>query len=171
MQDSYQSNPVLFKGDTFNSKLAEHALISYLKIIVRLTTQENIQSYNKNQDLISNIDNFKVAIGFGLHAGWAIEGAIGTELKIDISYLSSNVNWSSRLEGLTKTYKKEILFTDTIFNLIKSSFMKQLIRHIDRVSVENSGVINDIYTIDLNVELLQNYQQRKTLIRQVVNKH
>ena len=95
-----------------------------------------------------------MAIGFGLHAGWAIEGAIGTELKIDISYLSSNVNWSSRLEGLTKTYKKEILFTDTIFNLIKSSFMKQLIRHIDRVSVENSGVINDIYTIDLNVELL-----------------
>ena len=99
--------------------------------------------------MIKHIENFKVAIGFGLHAGWAIEGAIGTELKIDISYLSSNVNWSSRLEGLTKVYKKEILFTDTIYNLIRSSFMKSLIRKIDKVTVDGSNVSNDIYTIDL----------------------
>lgn len=58
MKDSYQQNPILLKGDTFNSKLAEHALISYLKIIVRLSTQENIQAYNKNPDLIGNIENF-----------------------------------------------------------------------------------------------------------------
>ena len=76
-----------------------------------------------------------MSIGFGLHAGWAIEGGIGTELKIDISYLSSNVNWSSRLEGLTKTYKKEILVTDTIYNLIKSKFLKTFIRKIDKVIV------------------------------------
>lgn len=103
---------------------------------------------------MENIENFKVAIGFGLHAGWAIEGAIGTQLKIDISYLSSNVNWSSRLEGLTKIYKKEILFTDTIFNLIKSPFIKKLIRKIDRVIVDGSSVFNEIYTIDIRADLL-----------------
>ncbi len=104
---------------------------------------------------MNHIENFKVAIGFGLHAGWAIEGAIGTELKIDISYLSSNVNWSSRLEALTKVYKKEILFTDTIYNLIRSNFMQSLIRKIDRVTVEGSNVATDIYTIDIKSDLLQ----------------
>ena len=31
-------------------------------------------------------------LGFGLHVGWAIEGAIGSNYKIDASYLSPNVN-------------------------------------------------------------------------------
>jgi len=30
-------------------------------------------------------------MGFGLHFGWAIEGSIGSEYKIDASYLSPNV--------------------------------------------------------------------------------
>ena len=41
-------------------------------------------------------------MGFGLHVGWAIEGAIGSYFKIDASYLSPNVNMSSRLEAATK---------------------------------------------------------------------
>jgi hypothetical protein len=30
----------------------------------------------------------KVSLGYGMHFGWAIEGAIGSNLKIDASYLS-----------------------------------------------------------------------------------
>ena len=30
---------------------------------------------------------WQVTLGFGLHCGWAIEGAIGSEYKIDASYL------------------------------------------------------------------------------------
>jgi hypothetical protein len=41
-------------------------------------------------------------LGFGLHFGWGIEGAIGSEYKIDASYLSPNVNLASRLEYATK---------------------------------------------------------------------
>jgi class 3 adenylate cyclase len=41
-------------------------------------------------------------MGFGLHVGWAIEGAIGSFFKIDASYLSPNVNIASKLEGATK---------------------------------------------------------------------
>jgi hypothetical protein len=36
-------------------------------------------------------------MGFGLHIGWAIYGAIGSVYKIDASYLSPNVNMVSRL--------------------------------------------------------------------------
>jgi len=48
------------------------------------------------------IPNFKVDMGFGLHQGWAIEGAIGSVFKIDASYLSPNVNMASRLEAATR---------------------------------------------------------------------
>jgi hypothetical protein len=30
---------------------------------------------------------FRVKIGFGLHAGWAVEGPIGSSIKVDCSYL------------------------------------------------------------------------------------
>lgn len=46
--------------------------------------------------------NYKVDMGFGLHTGWGIEGAIGSNFKIDASYLSPNVNMSSRLEAATR---------------------------------------------------------------------
>lgn len=74
---------------------------------------------------------FKVHLGFGLHIGWSIEGAIGSHFKIDMSYLSPNVNMSSRLEGLTKDYKKPLLFTNSVFNLIQSTKIRNLCRKID----------------------------------------
>jgi class 3 adenylate cyclase len=46
--------------------------------------------------------NYAIKIGFGLHVGWAIEGPIGSQFKIDASYLSPNVNIASRLEAATK---------------------------------------------------------------------
>ena len=46
--------------------------------------------------------NYDINLGFGLHVGWGIEGAIGSNFKIDASYLSSNVNMSDRLEAATK---------------------------------------------------------------------
>ena len=39
--------------------------------------------------------NSKVNLSIGLHKGWAIEGAIGSSKKIDVSYLSPNVNIAS----------------------------------------------------------------------------
>ncbi len=50
-------------------------------------------------------------MGFGLHVGWAIEGAIGSEYKIDASYLSPNVNMASRLEAATKQFGVNFLIS------------------------------------------------------------
>lgn len=58
--------------------------------------------------------NYKVKLGFGLHIGWGIEGAIGSEFKIDASYLSPNVNMASKLEGSTKIYGVQILITSDL---------------------------------------------------------
>ena len=55
--------------------------------------------------------NYKVKIGYGLHIGWSIEGAIGSDYKIEASYLSAHVNMANRLESGTKAYGIPILIT------------------------------------------------------------
>jgi class 3 adenylate cyclase len=57
-------------------------------------------------------------MGFGLHQGWAIEGTIGSYFKIDASYLSPNVNMSSRLEAATKAYDVKILISEPMYDLL-----------------------------------------------------
>lgn len=63
-------------------------------------------------------NDFQVSMGFGLHVGWAIEGAIGSEYKIDASYLSPNVNMASRLEAATKQFGCSLLMSDDFAMLL-----------------------------------------------------
>jgi len=67
--------------------------------------------YRTHPKLVERMPNYTVKMGFGLHVGWAIEGAIGSEFKIDASYLSPNVNMASRLEAATKQYGVPILIS------------------------------------------------------------
>ena len=64
--------------------------------------------------------NYQVKLGFGLHLGWAIEGAIGSSYKIDASYLSPNVNMSAILEDSTKKYKVMLLFSGEIYSMFEN---------------------------------------------------
>jgi class 3 adenylate cyclase len=59
-------------------------------------------------------------MGFGLHVGWAIEGAIGSFFKIDASYLSPNVNMASRLEAATRQYGVYHLISGPIYRLLSN---------------------------------------------------
>lgn len=61
-----------------------------------------ILKYREDDRLQKRMPGYKVKMGFGLHIGWGIEGAIGSEFKIDASYLSPNVNMASRLEAASK---------------------------------------------------------------------
>jgi class 3 adenylate cyclase len=80
---------------------SEQALIGYLKIIVEINRNQSILQYRQDP-LLTNRgqDEFKVRMGFGLHAGWAIEGAVGSVFKVDATYLSPHVNMAARLGEL-----------------------------------------------------------------------
>ena len=39
----------------------------------------------------------------GAHYGWAVEGSVGSERKLDAIYLSEHVNWAYRLSLLAMT--------------------------------------------------------------------
>ena len=92
-------------------------------------------------------------MGFGLHAGWAIEGAIGSEYKIDASYLSPNVNMASRLEAATRQFGVDLLISESLYEMLTEE-MKDFCRNIDRVTVKGSEKPVKLYTVDLNLDRL-----------------
>lgn len=62
--------------------------------------------------------DFRVQVGLGLHFGIAIEGAIGSDLKVDASYLGADVNLASRLESATKQLGVPLLMSQQFVNLL-----------------------------------------------------
>ena len=69
---------------------------------------------------------------YGMHFGWAIEGAIGSPLKIDASYLSPHVNTAARLEAATKQFQTMFLLSDEFVKQL-SPRNQRLCRRIDCV--------------------------------------
>ncbi len=103
--------------------------------------------YAKRSALQRKMPGFRVRMGFGLHLGWGIEGAIGTRHKIDASYLSPHVNMSARLEAATKQYGVTLLLTDALFDELGLA-TQRLCRRIDRVTVKGSSRPVTLFTFD-----------------------
>lgn len=114
------NNPSILKlNDSIVVKqLAEMAVVGFLKIIATINVSKRIKKYNEHEGLNAHMPNFHVSMGFGLHVGWAIEGAIGSEYKIDASYLSPNVNMSSRLEAASRQYSVPMLISGPLHKLM-----------------------------------------------------
>jgi len=93
--------------------------------------------------------NYSVKMGFGLHVGWAIEGAIGSDFKIDASYLSPNVNLASRLEAATKQFGVPLLISGELYEIL-SDRCQTYMRIIDVVTVKGSSLPMELYTCDID---------------------
>jgi class 3 adenylate cyclase len=133
---------------------ADLAVYSFVKIIAEITKSSVLEKYKKNERLKMRIKNYEgVRMGFGLHVGWAIEGGIGSQFKIDASYLSPNVNMSSRLEAATKQFGANILISGELAELMTPK-NKELLRKVDCVTVKGSNQPIDLFTIDLCIRNL-----------------
>lgn len=130
--------------------LADKALIGYLKIIAELNRNHQILAYRAEPRLTKNgTVDFKVRMGFGLHAGWAIEGAVGSIHKVDATYLSPHVNMAARLETSSRQYGVSLLASENFYDLL-SHDGQDCMRRLDVVTVKGSEVPIGIYTYDTN---------------------
>ena len=152
-KDNKVNNMNMNNSQTQNDELnllADCALLAFLNIFKKINKSRKILSYRKDPDIIKRFGNkYSISMGFGLHYGWGIEGAIGSHHKIDCSYLSPNVNIAARLETATNIYGVDILFSGEFYNLL-SDFMKRKCRKIDVVTLKGSEKPIDLYTVDLN---------------------
>ena len=128
--------------------MADLSIFAFLKILARINKYQHIKKYSKHQGLTQAIENYKVRMGFGLHQGWAIEGAIGSYFKIDASYLSPNVNMASRLEMATMQYGVHILVSGELVPVL-SHEVRKLMREVDTVKVKGSDNPIKLFTVDV----------------------
>jgi len=118
-------------------ELFDSSLSSFQSIIHDTKHIESLAEFmqdeqNTDSAWISSLKDFKVALGFGLHTGWAIEGSIGSKVKVDASYLSPHVNLASRLEAATKLYLVPLLMSDAFVSGLSGSIQSSC-RRVDRV--------------------------------------
>merc|ERR1712023_351740 len=97
------------------------SLMSFVKIIAEVNKSPTLADYRGHPGLLQRLPNYRVRMGFGLHTGWAIEGAIGSQYKIDASYLSPNVNIAARLSTASKQYGVPLLMSGEFRSLLQSS--------------------------------------------------
>lgn len=159
--EKYFTNPLtIIKNKKSINNLCDLGIMSFLKIISKINRKLKILEYRRLPKLINRIPNYKVKMGFGMHLGWAIEGGIGSEFKIDASYLSPNVNLASRLEAATKQYGVNLLFSETLFDNLSNDVQK-ISRKIDKVTLKGSNLPLSLYTIDFDTNNLKNSNQKE----------
>ncbi len=147
------------------------SVLSFVKIIGAIRSSRRLVKYRENKGLNERMPNYSVKMGFGLHCGWAIEGAIGSFYKIDASYLSPNVNMASRLEAATKQFGVPMLVSGELYEQMTPKG-KEYLRMIDRVTVKGSVEPLDLYTCDVEYVLLplepvHNYSKKDAKLRRV----
>lgn len=143
---SQENNPVTAR--------CELAIISFLTIIASIHQSKSIDKYHKENRKGARKLDTKVVMSFGLHLGWAFEGAIGSEHKIDVSYLSPNVNLASRLEAATKQYGTLLFVSGQVIDLVSHDVRNQH-RLVDVVNLKGSKQAIKLYTYDVYTDGLE----------------
>lgn len=144
------------------TRMCDMSVISFVKIIAAINQSVILSEYRGHPGLLARLPRYRVRMGFGLHLGAAIEGAIGSEFKIDASYLSPNVNMASRLEAATKQFGCSILISGILMDKC-SEKLAQECRVVDHVSVKGSKQPVKVFTVDLDYLSLELEETRTSV--------
>ena len=142
----------------FNQQLAEFALLGFTKVLMEVNTNPKILKFANHPLIKTNLPGYEIKMSFGLHIGWAIEGAIGSSFKIDASYLSPNVNLASRVQYACKQFGVYLLFSGNLYDLFTNSMLVQNSRHIDTVNLKGSKQPIKLYTYDFNYKRFKKWK-------------
>ena len=139
----------------------DRALLGFLKSFAGLNRDYEIQKWRKDFRLGAGVGAFSVSVMYGMDAGWAVEGAVGSEYKIDATYLSPHVNMASRMMSATKQYGVTILLSHAVEKLLSTAARSKL-RHLDTVTVKGSDVAQQIFTFDARHERVEFFLFERT---------
>ena len=132
------------------------ALISILKIFTGIQKSKEIGKFRNLYEIFQKFGWDAIKIGFGINLGWSIEGAIGSNFKIDASYLSPNYNLANICEEKTKEYGVDLVMSDKfVENLSNEAQKKTRILDICYEKDESIG----FYKIYFDTEELMNYEE------------
>jgi class 3 adenylate cyclase len=127
-------------------RIADGALLSFIKVTIECLACPTLQKLTQHPKIQERMPGYRVRMGFGLHFGYAIQGAIGSAMKIDASYLSPNVNKCAFLEGSTKEFKTTILLSRQFVDLL-SPGVRSLLRLIDVIQLGACLIHQDVVLV------------------------
>eukprot|EP00927_Polykrikos_kofoidii_P071028 TRINITY_DN6736_c0_g1_i4.p1 TRINITY_DN6736_c0_g1~~TRINITY_DN6736_c0_g1_i4.p1 ORF type:complete len:964 (+),score=155.60 TRINITY_DN6736_c0_g1_i4:115-3006(+) len=132
------------------SRLAEMSVVACAVICGALHRSPLIADYRRHPCLQYRLgSSCRVNLTFGLHLGWAIEGAVGSEFKIDASYLSPNVSIATRVENATTIYGVYLIVAQSVVDRCRQRLVAKC-RLIDHVVITGSTSPMDLYCVDLD---------------------
>lgn len=145
-----ESHDAGLDGTELMQKYAEGAIVSSACVIGAVHHSPLLGSYREHPGLQYRLgSNCRVHLSIGLHKGWAIEGAVGSEFKIDCSYLSPNVSIATSIERSTEAYGVSVMVAQSVVDLCDYPIRSQC-RLIDKVIVRGSPAPMELYCIDLD---------------------
>jgi class 3 adenylate cyclase/HAMP domain-containing protein len=109
-------------------------------VLAGLEMTEAVKTFNESQRSMGKPE-FK--IGVGINYGTVTVGNIGTERKMEYTVIGDMVNLASRLEGLTKVYRQELLIAESLQEKVCGSLD---CRWLDTVAVKGKTKGVRIYT-------------------------
>ncbi len=117
-----------------------------------------LQSVNAALDMIDKLNDFnewerrqgksEFRIGIGINYGVVTVGNIGSEKKMDYTVIGDMVNLASRLEGLTKKYKEQIIISESLYRKIEGVYP---CRMLDKVKVKGKKTGVNIYAVKKSI--------------------
>ena len=118
---------------------ADKALLSVVRIIISLQNESFFLDELREETRSRLTEKFAMApgtslvqMGFGLHAGKAVQGAIGSQRKLDATYISNAVEQAEYLESSTKRYGVKMLMSGEFYTLLHKSNQRRC-RQLDQV--------------------------------------
>ncbi|MBS3085537.1 adenylate/guanylate cyclase domain-containing protein [Candidatus Pacearchaeota archaeon] len=108
------------------------------------TAVEQIQILERINKELSRKNLPSIKIGIGINTGEAIIGNMGSEERFDYTAIGDNVNIASRLEGLTKQYKSNIIISESTYNAVKNRLK---CKKIGLVNVKGKKLPVNIYEL------------------------
>lgn len=138
------------------TELADKSLIAAVKVIAELRRSAELQPYYLNPNLTEALGRkIDSCVSFAIHQGWTIEGAIGSEYKIDACYLSPQIAVTYRIQKLCRHYDMPILITENLYNLM-SLKARYTLRKIDVITMKESQDPKGIFAFDISYMSLDN---------------
>jgi class 3 adenylate cyclase len=122
-------------------KRAEQDADAVDSVLAGLEMLEALQGFNARQ---AEAGGPVLSLGVGINYGPVTVGNIGTDKKMDYTVIGDMVNLTSRLQGLTRVYRQEILISDYLSRKVSGRMPCRL---IDTVAVKGREKGVKIYTV------------------------
>jgi len=144
--------PTGMYGRSVRNSVADLSVIAFIMVSAEVNRDLDLAAYRGHPALLARLGSkYRVRVSFGLHIGWSVVGAVGSDFKVDTTYLSLHVNMAGQLASLTSKYHVAIIMSEALTRTCSESLSCKF-RPIDYVKLPGVKVPTRLFTVDLDCE-------------------